>query len=81
MFDAGFKKELGVQCEACHGPGSDYKAISVMKDKAAAVAAGLIIPDEAMCKKCHNAESPTFTAFDYKTMYAKIAHPRPAAPK
>ncbi len=77
MFDASFKKELGVQCEVCHGPGSDYKGISVMKDKTAAIAAGLLVPDESTCKKCHNAESPTFTTFDYKAMYAKITHPRP----
>ena len=71
----------GVQCEACHGPGSDYKAMNIMKDKAAAVHAGMIVPDEKTCVKCHNAESPTFKSFDYKTAYAKIAHPRPAPPK
>ena len=68
-----------MQCEACHGPGGDYKAMNVMKDKALAVAAGMIVPDEKTCLKCHNAESPTFKSFDFKTAYAKIAHPRPAA--
>jgi hypothetical protein len=43
----------GVQCEACHGPGSDYKKMSVMKDQAAAVANGLIIPSQATCDGCH----------------------------
>jgi len=33
-----------VECETCHGPGSDYMKISVMKDLAAAKAAGLILP-------------------------------------
>ena len=47
----------GVQCEACHGPGSEYKSISVMKDLAKAKAAGLILPTQETCNKCHNGES------------------------
>ena len=31
----------GVQCETCHGPGSAYKTMATMKDKAKAIAAGL----------------------------------------
>ena len=44
----------GVQCEACHGPGSDYKTLSVMKDVAKAKAAGLAIPTQATCDACHD---------------------------
>ncbi|MGE5236598.1 MAG: multiheme c-type cytochrome [Acidobacteriota bacterium] len=44
----------GVQCEACHGPGSEYKSISIMKDKAKAIAAGLVIPTQATCNGCHD---------------------------
>jgi len=42
-----------IDCEGCHGPGSDYKAMSTMKDPAAAKAAGLILPTKADCAKCH----------------------------
>jgi hypothetical protein len=77
-FEATFKKEQGVGCESCHGPGSDYKVLATMKDRKLAVAAGLVIPDEKTCTQCHNAESPSFTSFDYKAMVAKIAHPNPA---
>jgi hypothetical protein len=43
----------GVQCEACHGPGADFKKMSIMKDREAAVANGLIIPSQATCDACH----------------------------
>ena len=45
---------IGVECESCHGPGSEYKAIAVMKDRAKAVAAGLIVPDQKTCDTCHD---------------------------
>jgi hypothetical protein len=43
------------ECETCHGNGADYMKMSVMKDPAAAKAAGLIAkPDKASCTaKCH----------------------------
>lgn len=44
----------GVECEACHGPGSDYKAMSVMKDRAKSVAAGLVLQDQKQCDRCHD---------------------------
>lgn len=45
---------MGVECEACHGLGSDYKAMSVMKDHAKAVAAGLVVQDQKACDRCHD---------------------------
>jgi hypothetical protein len=63
-----------VGCEACHGPGSDYKKMSVMKDREQAVAAGLVIPTEETCVRCHNEESPTFKGFDYKEALIKGTH-------
>ena len=76
---AKFKVEDGVQCEACHGAGSAYKSMAVMKNKADAQKKGLMVHAdvEKFCKTCHNSESPTFKGFDYKTMWAKIAHPTP----
>jgi Cytochrome c554 and c-prime len=68
----------GVECESCHGGGGDYKALSVMKDKTQAVAAGLIIPTKEVCIKCHNTESPNYKEFKYDEFYKKIAHPMPA---
>jgi hypothetical protein len=76
---ASLKVEEGVSCESCHGPGSRYFPNSIMKDKAKAMERGMIEPTEAVCKTCHNAESPHFKGFNYKEYVAKIAHPKPAA--
>lgn len=43
----------GVQCEACHGAGADFKKMSIMKDREAAIANGLVIPTQATCDRCH----------------------------
>ncbi|HZL85128.1 MAG TPA: cytochrome c family protein [Candidatus Krumholzibacteria bacterium] len=77
LFDATFAKTDGVQCESCHGPGSDYQNMKVMKDRAASVGAGLVIPDEKTCTVCHNAESPSFVGFDFKKQWALVSHPNP----
>jgi hypothetical protein len=74
---AGLTMEEGVSCESCHGPGSAYKSIPVMKDIAQAKTNGLIIPDETVCKKCHNPESPNYKPFDFATYSQKIAHKNP----
>lgn len=72
-------KEDGVQCETCHGAGSEYKAMSVMKNKAEAIKKGMTdFKDvEKFCTTCHNSESPTFKEFKYSEMWKKIAHSTP----
>ncbi len=74
-----FDKTQGVQCETCHGPGSEYKKMSIMKDKQQAVANGLVVLDKGaeFCKTCHNSDSPTFKSFDYDTYWEKIKHTNP----
>ncbi|MEE9553138.1 MAG: cytochrome c family protein [candidate division Zixibacteria bacterium] len=84
MFAESFNIEDGIQCESCHGPGSEYKSIKIMsKSKYAsqrdvqhelALKAGLVVPEENICLKCHNERSPAFKGFDYKTYYEKIKH-------
>lgn len=46
----------GVQCEACHGPGANYKKMSVMKDMEKAMANGLLIATQATCDGCHDGQ-------------------------
>jgi nitrate/TMAO reductase-like tetraheme cytochrome c subunit len=64
----------GVQCEACHGPGSDYKGIKTMKDLDTALAAGLILPDESTCKGCHEGAPHEQKPFDFATAKDKGVH-------
>lgn len=78
-LDKKYKVEDGIGCESCHGPGSEYKSNKVMKDRDAAVAAGLIVPTEETCVACHNEKSPTFEAFDFEKAVTTIAHPKPKA--
>jgi hypothetical protein len=77
-LNASAKMDEGVSCETCHGPGSMYKGASVMKNRELAMSKGMIIPDEALCKTCHNEQSPTYKGFNYTEALAKIAHPNPA---
>ncbi len=67
----------GVSCESCHGPGSAYKKMSVMKNHKKALANGLILPTQKVCETCHNKKNPFYKPFDFKKYAAKIAHPIP----
>lgn len=81
----GFKPEMGVQCETCHGPAETHMkarmAAAAEKDpaKVAPVAAGEIDaePGADTCLKCHNPESPSYKPFCFKEAYAKISHLNP----
>ncbi len=73
-------KEDSVTCEVCHGPGSDYKKLSIMKSREEAVKNGLIVygsPEaiKSHCLSCHeNAHGKTF---DFSSSWEKIKHPKP----
>jgi hypothetical protein len=47
-------KAKGLDCEGCHGGGADF--MKVMRDRTAAIAAGLVLPRKAFCKTCHKAD-------------------------
>ncbi len=66
-----------VQCEACHGPGSEYmKVMMTNRDykRDELIAKGLIVPDEATCRKCHNEKSPFYKEFNYEQRKADGTH-------
>lgn len=54
----GERRLPGVQCEACHGPGSDYSPPEVMIDPEKAAMAGLVRPSVVVCERCHENEEP-----------------------
>jgi cytochrome c peroxidase len=73
-------KAEGVSCETCHGPGSAYRKLNIMKDRAESAKNGLILygsPEaiKAQCMTCH--ENPHGIAFDFASAWDKIKHPLP----
>lgn len=70
-------KAEGVTCEVCHGPGSAYKSLSVMKNREESAKNGLILYDspdkiKAQCLTCHeNAHGKTF---DFAARWDKVKH-------
>jgi hypothetical protein len=73
-------KEEGVGCETCHGPGSAYKKMTIMKDHAQAVTNGLIdykSEDDIkkQCLTCH--EGAHDKPFDFAAAWEKVKHPIP----
>src|SRR3989338_2920723 len=62
----------GVGCEACHGPGSDYRAIhkSKMLDfkrtETRAAGATYASKGDKVCENCHNTDSPFKPSVDPK---------------
>ena len=74
-----FKQE-GVSCEVCHGPGSAYKKLSIMKNHAESVKNGVTeygSPEaiKKQCLSCH--EKAHGKDFDFAAAWEKVQHPRP----
>lgn len=78
-----FKKEQGVGCESCHGPGDKHvKARMAAEDDAAVTDAEIVkAPGEKNCQGCHNKESPTFKGFKYAEAVKAIEHKDPSKKK
>lgn len=73
-------KEEGVTCEVCHGPGSAYKKLSIMKSREESVANGLVVYDspeaiKTQCLSCH--EMAHEKTFDFEAAWEKTKHPVP----
>ncbi len=80
--DDTFAVEEGIQCEKCHGPGSEYMAEAVMTDPKAARRAGLVMPTMDDCMVCHTVKGSHVAVhkrpkLDMKKAWAEILHPTP----
>jgi YVTN family beta-propeller protein len=80
--DDDFRTEDGVQCEACHGPGSEYATEEVMRTPAASRKAGLLMPTEQDCMSCHMEKGSHVAVLnspqiDIKKAWRDIDHPTP----
>lgn len=74
-------KTEGVTCEVCHGPGSEYKKLNIMKDVALAKQNGLIVYDnkDAIQKHCLTCHANSHgKSFDFAAAFETIKHNKPA---
>ncbi len=81
-IEVTFRRELGVQCEGCHGPGSEYLEVHQLKNRKLSEERGMHFPTKADCMICHG-EKGSHTAvlgskkFDPEAAWNEIAHPSP----
>ena len=80
--DETFRIEDGVQCEMCHGPGSEYMAESVMSNRDLALERGLRLPSARDCMICHGPKGSHDTVlgpavYDVEEALTRIAHAKP----
>ena len=78
--DPGFRLEDGVQCEKCHGPGSEYMDEKVMRDPEAARRAGLRKFTKRDCAVCHYVKGSHVAVhrkpqLDVDKAWEALAHP------
>ena len=81
--DETFFIQEGVQCEKCHGPGSEYMDADIMLDRDAAMQAGLMMPTVQDCMGCHQVKGSHVAVhklpkLDMIQAARDIAHPTPA---
>jgi YVTN family beta-propeller protein len=81
--DVGFRLEDGVQCEKCHGPGSEYMDEKIMRDPEAARRAGLRKFTKRDCAVCHYVKGSHSAVhlkpqLDVEDAWKRLAHLIPA---
>jgi YVTN family beta-propeller protein len=83
--DDTFFIDDGVQCEKCHGPGSEYIDPQVMMNRELAMRRGLRMPTKADCFVCHNEKGTHLAVHDRPMLdldeaWERIAHRTPESP-
>ena len=80
--DETFSFKDGVQCEKCHGAGSEYMDAKVMTNHEAAVRNGLNVMTKEDCLNCHKEKDSHKKVLkqpplDMEKAWREIAHPAP----
>ncbi len=80
--DDAFRVNDGLQCEKCHGPGSEYATTRIMSNRKRAVENGLKIPSKDACMMCHRVKGSHEAVlkkkpFDIEKAWKAIAHHYP----
>lgn len=78
--DPAFRLEEGVQCEACHGPGSQHLRPGLVVAGAALRASRMRRPVEEDCRVCHKGQRPSHDwmerpPYDHERALARTVHP------
>jgi len=82
LWYRSFHPEDGVQCEACHGPGSVHAELMMEQMEAGGegVPEGAMLPKpkgEKFCLTCHQGAPHPVEKFYYKKAWKRICHPLP----
>ena len=82
-LDPTFSIRDGVQCEKCHGPGSEYADAAIMRDRQKAMERGLRMPGLEGCIYCHAPKESHQrvlgkSGIDIAKGWQSIKHPVPA---
>jgi YVTN family beta-propeller protein len=77
--DPSFHFDDGIQCEQCHGPGSEYIDVNIMSDREKTIQAGLKYPKKRDCLICHKEKNSHVAVlhtseFDYEMALQVIQH-------
>lgn len=80
--DPTFAIQDGVQCEHCHGPGSEYADAAVMMNRELAMKRGLRLPSREECLSCHAPKGSHDAVLkaerlDMDVAWEQIKHPTP----
>jgi YVTN family beta-propeller protein len=83
--DETFRGEDGVQCELCHGPGSEHVDRASRGVEFVSEDPGLRRPTKRLCMVCHAPKGSHETVigprpFDFESAWAAIAHPGRGGP-
>lgn len=64
----------GVQCESCHGEGSEYAPAAVMRDPRLARMLGLEDVTAEQCRFCHEGVDLRLSPLDYRAWVKAMGH-------